>query len=373
MVNEWELATESKYDRQRSIWNQEILRKARVLVVGAGTLGNEAVKNLALLGVGSITIIDNDIIERVNLNRCLLFREEDIGLPKARVAAQRARELNPDIDVSYHIADIIFDFGAGFFENFDIVLSCLDNREARMYLNRYCYLVGRPLVDGALEGLSGEVKVVIPPITSCLECAFDDLSYKLIAEKYSCSGAKFTQAKEVIPMVIHTSAIIAGIQVQEAVKILHEDFSNGGKAIRYDGKKCEMLKYEIPIRSDCPNHEKYPIKEINGITKDSKIINVIKILNQRYGGGEFTLYYDKEICFSLKCPRCSYEKEVGKPLKRMHVDELYCPKCGSEMIPDSSIELKFKELTFRELGIPENSLIKVCSKNNNRKPFYIKV
>lgn len=373
MVNEWELATESKYDRQRAIWDQEILRKARVLVVGAGTLGNEAVKNLALLGVGSITIIDNDIIERVNLNRCLLFREEDIGLPKARVAAERARELNPDIDVSYHIADVIFDFGGGFFENFDIVLSCLDNREARMYLNRYCYLVRRPLVDGALEGLSGEVKVVIPPTTSCLECAFDDLSYKLIAEKYSCSGAKFTQAKEVIPMVIHTSAIIAGIQVQEAVKILHGDFSNGGKAIRYDGEKCEMLKYEIPIRSDCPNHEKYPIKEIDGITMDSKIINVIKILNQHYGGGEFTLYYDKEICFSLKCPRCSYEKEVGKPLKRMHVDELYCPKCGSEMIPDSSMELKSKELTFRELGIPENSLIKVYPKNNNRKPFYIKV
>jgi len=373
MVNEWELATESKYDRQRAIWDQEILRKARVLVVGAGTLGNEAVKNLALLGVGSITIIDNDIIERVNLNRCLLFREEDIGLPKARVAAERARELNPDIDVSYHIADVIFDFGGGFFENFDIVLSCLDNREARMYLNRYCYLVRRPLVDGALEGLSGEVKVVIPPTTSCLECAFDDLSYKLIAEKYSCSGAKFTQAKEVIPMVVHTSAIIAGIQVQEAVKILHGDFSNGGKAIRYDGEKCEMLKYEIPIRSDCPNHEKYPIKEIDGITMDSKIINVIKILNQHYGGGEFTLYYDKEICFSLKCPRCSYEKEVGKPLKRMHVDELYCPKCGSEMIPDSSMELKSKELTFRELGIPENSLIKVYPKNNNRKPFYIKV
>jgi len=372
MVNEWEPATESKYDRQRAIWDQEILRKARVLVVGAGTLGNEAVKNLALLGVGSITIIDNDIIERVNLNRCLLFREEDIGLPKARVAAQRARELNPDIDVSYHIADVIFDFGAGFFENFDIVLSCLDNREARMYLNRYCYLVKRPLVDGALEGLSGEVKVVIPPTTSCLECAFDDLSYKLIAEKYSCSGAKFTQAKEVIPMVIHTSAIIAGIQVQEAVKILHGDFSSGGKAIRYNGENCEILRYEIPIRDDCPNHEEYPIREIDGITRDSRIIDAIKILNQHCGDAELTLCYDKEICFSLKCPRCNYEKKMGKPLKRMHVDELYCPKCGSEMIPDSSLELKSKDLTFAELGIPANSLIKVRSKNNP-KSFYVRV
>jgi len=74
----------------------------------------------------------------------------------------------------------------------------------------------------------------------------------------------------------------------------------------------------------------------------------------------------------LKCPRCNYEKKMGKPLKRMHVDELYCPKCGSEMIPDSSLELKSKDLTFAELGIPANSLIKVRSKNNP-KSFYVRV
>ena len=90
-----------RYGRLRLIpwWRQERLAAARVLVVGAGALGNEVLKNLALLGVGTVYVIDLDDVEPSNLSRSVLFRAEDGGRPKAEVAAQRAGEINPEVDV----------------------------------------------------------------------------------------------------------------------------------------------------------------------------------------------------------------------------------------------------------------------------------
>src|SRR6476619_5693457 len=88
-----------RYSRLRLIpwWRQERLAAARILVVGAGALGNEVLKNLALLGVGTVYVIDLDLVEPSNLSRSVLFRAEDGGRPKAEVAARRAREINPDV------------------------------------------------------------------------------------------------------------------------------------------------------------------------------------------------------------------------------------------------------------------------------------
>ena len=92
---------DDRYSRLRLIswWRQERLRDARVLVVGAGALGNEVMKNLALLGLGTTYLIDLDAVEPSNLSRSVLFRSEDGGQPKAEVAARRARELNPEIAI----------------------------------------------------------------------------------------------------------------------------------------------------------------------------------------------------------------------------------------------------------------------------------
>src|SRR6185295_5874786 len=88
-----------RYSRLRLIpwWRQEKLAAARVLVVGAGALGNEVIKNLALLGVGTVFVIDLDTVEPSNLSRSVLFRSEDGGKPKAEVAARRSEEINPDV------------------------------------------------------------------------------------------------------------------------------------------------------------------------------------------------------------------------------------------------------------------------------------
>jgi adenylyltransferase/sulfurtransferase len=94
---------EDRYSRLRLIpwWDQEKLRTARTMVVGAGAIGNELLKNLALLGIGHIFAIDMDRIENSNLTRSILFRQKDEGRYKAEVAAERVREINPDTKSLY--------------------------------------------------------------------------------------------------------------------------------------------------------------------------------------------------------------------------------------------------------------------------------
>src|SRR4029077_5170156 len=115
------------HDRYSSLrliswWRQDRLRSARILVVGAGALGNEVMKNLALLGLGTTYLIDFDVVEPSNLSRSVLFREEDGGRSKAEVAARRARELNPEINVIPIHGDVINDIGLGLFAEVDLVI-----------------------------------------------------------------------------------------------------------------------------------------------------------------------------------------------------------------------------------------------------------
>ncbi|HEY4492313.1 MAG TPA: ThiF family adenylyltransferase, partial [Acidobacteriota bacterium] len=114
---------EDRYQRLRLIrwWDQDRLHAARVLVLGAGALGNEVCKNLALLGLGSIWIVDFDKIETSNLTRSALFRAQDVGGWKAEVLAERARQLNPDCAVTPLRVDARYELGLGFLSQMDVI------------------------------------------------------------------------------------------------------------------------------------------------------------------------------------------------------------------------------------------------------------
>jgi molybdopterin/thiamine biosynthesis adenylyltransferase len=120
--------SDDRYERQKRIswWNQDTLQGSSVLVVGAGTLGNEVCKNLALLGIGKVTVIDNDIVEEVNLSRSILMRQQDKGRNKADVIADRVREINAEIDITPVNCDVIYEYGSGNYRNFDLVLMTVD-------------------------------------------------------------------------------------------------------------------------------------------------------------------------------------------------------------------------------------------------------
>jgi molybdopterin-synthase adenylyltransferase len=136
---------DDRYARLRLIpwWDQPRLLRARILVVGAGALGNEVLKNLALVGVGRIYVIDFDRVEAANLTRSVLFRARDRGRPKAEVAAEAVRDLNPDVRVTACCGNVLTDVGLGMFRDADVVIGCLDNREARLWVNRCCWKTAR--------------------------------------------------------------------------------------------------------------------------------------------------------------------------------------------------------------------------------------
>src|SRR5260370_6212191 len=120
-------------------WEQEKIRTTRVLVIGAGALGNEILKNLALLGFENIVVVDLDAIELSNLSRSILYRANEVGRPKAEVAAEAVRKLAPQAQVKGITADVAHGLGLGLFGWPDLVLAALDNREARLWVTRACW------------------------------------------------------------------------------------------------------------------------------------------------------------------------------------------------------------------------------------------
>ncbi|KAM6325297.1 ubiquitin-like modifier-activating enzyme 7 [Podargus strigoides] len=175
----------SRYDGQIAVFGdtfQQLLGCQKYLVVGAGAIGCELLKNFAMMGLaagpgGDLTITDMDTVALSNLHRQLLYREADISKPKSVVAAAAVQRMNPDIRVTAHqnqmgpATELLY--GNDFFRQLDGVVSALDTLEARAYLDTRCLHCLTPLLDTGTEGPRGNVVVMVPPLTKPLEPAGD--------------------------------------------------------------------------------------------------------------------------------------------------------------------------------------------------------
>jgi ubiquitin-like 1-activating enzyme E1 B len=150
---------------------QSAIKGAKVLMVGAGGIGCELLKTLALSGFEDIHIIDMDTIEVSNLNRQFLFRRSHVGQSKAKVARDAVLRFRPNINIrSYHANVKNPEFDVDFFKQFDVVLNGLDNLDARRHVNRLCLAADVPLVESGTTGFLGQVTVHIKGKTECYEC-----------------------------------------------------------------------------------------------------------------------------------------------------------------------------------------------------------
>lgn len=146
-------------------------QSSRVLMVGAGGIGCELLKNLVLGGFGFVQVIDLDTIDLSNLNRQFLFQRKHIKSSKAHIAVETARSFNPEVKLeSTHgnIKDPKFD--VAFFKSFDIVLNALDNLDARRHVNMLCIYANVPLVESGTTGYLGQVQVIVKDKTECYDC-----------------------------------------------------------------------------------------------------------------------------------------------------------------------------------------------------------
>ncbi len=324
-----------RFDRFEAIkwWDQDRLRAARVLVVGAGALGNEVIKNLALLGVGRLAIVDMDHIEAANLCRSVLFRPSDEGKLKATVAAEAARDLYPDLDAVDLVGNVCADIGLGWFRWADVVVGCLDNREARLFVNRACAGVARPWVDGGIDVLQGVVRGFAPPESACYECTMGAADWELVNQRRSCSLIARQAAENAgAPTTPTAASVIGAIQAQEVVKHLHGLPVLQGRGYVFEGLNHSSYVVEYPIAPDCPWHEPAaPVEALAPLPANATWRTVWQWAGERLGGLD-AIDFARELVEALTCG-CGYSRRIGRPAEQVAPADLRCPRCGAECAP----------------------------------------
>ncbi len=347
-----------------SWWDQARLRSATAMVVGAGALGNEVLKNLALMGIGRLFIVDFDRVEQGNLGRAVLFRANDSGRPKAEAAAKAIKSLNPDVQVQALHGDLNTAIGLGVLRRMDVLIGCLDNREARLTLNSYAYRLNMPWVDGAIQELLGIARVFWPGRGACYECTLTPADWEAINLRYSCtllSRERLLEGK--VPTTPTVSSIIAAIQAQESLKILHGLEVQAGRGFIFNGLTNHAQTVTYPRRPDCLNHEVAydAIEELPQARAETTTLKqMLAIAHQRLGPAT-RLELDYELVTEFHCSVCGNRAEVFEPMRRLDGRQAQCPDCGTQRQGVTTHAIvgneTFLDRTLTEIGIPPLHII----------------
>ena len=354
---------EDRFQRFRLIgwWDQKKIREARVLVIGAGALGNEIVKNLSLLGFGHMLIADLDRIENSNLSRSILYREKDNGHFKAEVAAASARDIFPELKVNHFNGNIIYDLGLGVYRWADLVIAGLDNREARLTINRNCWKLGKPWIDGAIEQISGVARVFVPG-GPCYECTMSEMDWKLLNRRRSCNLLSRDEMQEgKVPTTPTISSIIAGVQCQEAVKLLHGMDTIAGKGFVYNGVSSDSYLIEYQKNDECFSHD--PAERVYSMQNKTSEVTVKELLEMaRQKMGENTvLELGRDILESMRCPACGKVENFYISLGKAGNSMAPCPQCGTTREVNTIFTIRgdedFLDKNFAEIGVPPFDIV----------------
>lgn len=355
---------EGRFARLEAIewWDQARLREARVLVIGAGALGNEVLKNLALLGVGHVAVADQDHVELSNLSRSVLFREADEGRGKAVCAAAAMRGIYGEMEVIPLVGNVLADLGLGWFHWAEVVVGALDNREARVFVNAACARVGRPWIDGGIEVLQGIVRGFRASETACYECTMSSVDWDLLAKRRSCSLlARRAIAERGTPTTPTTASIIGAMQAQEVVKLLHGMPALTGRGFIFEGLHHSSYPVNYQIHPDCPWHEApAEIVAAADVTVDTTL-NVLLDRARAHLGGFDALDLSRELVERLDCTACGTGVTVWRAPEHLSAEQCVCAQCGTEASPrfvqSFGADAAALSMTPRQIGLPPRDII----------------
>ncbi|MCW8138849.1 MAG: ThiF family adenylyltransferase [Planctomycetota bacterium] len=335
---------EDRYHRLRLIswWDQERLKDAVVVVAGAGALGNEAIKNMALLGVGRMFVCDTDAIETSNLTRSVLFRLGDVGRHKAEVACERAVDMNPDVRAVPIKGDLRYVLGLGLLRRADVVLGCLDNIAARVYLSRHAYRLGKPSVDAGLDTLNGDVYTFTPPESACYECRLKEADRKEFKRRQSCLKlSRKETATGKVPTAPTIAAIASGLQTQIAVRLIHGMPVPAGRRLGLYGMSDVFFDYHLDVSPECPAHEWIECLRGREVTETpltaagSTLDDLLATIRAHVGPqGYLSLEDDREVIVGLACAACGVRREALALAGALSEDDARCAGCHEPMAPD---------------------------------------
>lgn len=384
------MTKETKYEWGEGVFTllswfkKEKVNNARVLVAGAGALGNEVIKDLTLFGVGHIFVVDFDRIELSNLTRSVLFREEDAYAHrfKADVAAERAMEINPQIRVTPIVGNLFSEVGLALYKSVDVIIGCLDSRLARYQLNRMAMRANKTWIDGSIENLTGVVKVYTPGI-SCYECGLSREEFNIIMLRTGCADVVRSQTSQGRVATTPISASIVGaVQAQEAMKVIHLDAYKDetmpfttlqGKMWRYEGLTNKTNLYRFSSwKKGCPAHDQWePVIHADSMTAGMTVseaiaelkkvcsadIVEINLMNNKFIEAVISDNPEKE--FKVMIPESRLDEAISSDpeMRRLSYKTIFHKKFYENIDSD----FPFQNLKLSEVGIPYYDIIKVST------------
>lgn len=384
------MTKETKYEWGEGVFTllswfkKEKVNNARVLVAGAGALGNEVIKDLTLFGVGHIFVVDFDRIELSNLTRSVLFREEDAYAHrfKADVAAERAMEINPQIKVTPIVGNLFSDVGLALYQSVDVIIGCLDSRLARYQLNRMAMRANKTWIDGSIENLTGVVKIYTPGI-SCYECGLSREEFNIIMLRTGCADVVRSQTSQGRVATTPISASIVGaVQAQEAMKVIHLDAYKDeklpfttlqGKMWRYEGLTNMTNLYKFSSwKKGCPAHDRWhPVIHADNMTAGMTVTEAIaelkrvcsadvveiNLMNNKFIEAVISDNPEKE--FKVMIPESRLDEVISSDpeMRRLSYKTVFHKKFYENIDSD----FPFMNLKLSEVGIPYYDIIKVST------------
>ena len=359
---------------------QERISNAGIMVVGCGALGNEVLKNLALMGAEHLTVVDFDRVENGNLSRSVLFRKEDAdkGRLKVDVAAERLREMNPRLEVRTICGDIAYDVGLGIIREMDVVIGCVDNRWARYCINRLCMRAGIPWVDGGIDTLEGTVRVFAPG-KNCYACNLGPEGLKDLAFRMPCSGAiRRSEQAGKAPTTSVIASVIGAVQVQEALKLLYpEQLAEGeltslcGKMFYYEGARLSTRLLDFRAYDpDCPVHGRWEPVRKTAVSDSMPVGQALVMLADELQDPRVTLHLMGD-CFVDYVLRRDNDvrREVMLPGRKVEAWVEHDDELGG--LPFSALyqhefreidtDFPYKSLTLGQLGVPSRDVLPVSA------------
>ena len=381
--------------------------EAHIMVVGCGALGNEVLKNLALMGVQHLVIVDFDHVESDNLSRSVLFSQEDAatGRRKVDAAAKRLKELNPTMEIETIFGDIAYDVGLGFIRCMDVVIGCVDNRWARYCINRLCMRAGKPWVDGGIDGLEGTARVFMPG-ENCYACNLGPEGLKDMARRMPCAGAiRRDIAAGKAPTTSIVASIIGAVEVQEAMKIINDTVNDNlspftshlspftshlspftshlspftshlspstslcGNMFYYEGEHLttKLVKFKA-FDDDCPVHEKWSPIEKSTLNRENTVAELLNEQKVGFSLGDdcfvdYVVRRDDNSRWKVMLPshKVSAFVETDEQLKGIPLSGFYQHEWR-----EINMDFPYQKLKLSELGIPAKAVLKMNLESDYR-------
>jgi adenylyltransferase/sulfurtransferase len=320
---------------ENTVFAHSKVQSVSVLVVGAGALGNEVVKDLGLLGVGALTIIDGDVVETSDLTRSVIYRDaRSPGRNKAEAMADAAAILFPQTVFSSRSCEFA-DVGFEIIREADLIFGCVDNDLARVEIAYAACKFDKPVCDGGLGGQNyshGRVSWFAGRAAACYSCLLlpgrrRELLSFWEASRQPC-WARGDDASTPLPSTPTMSAVIGAMQVELGLRRLLEDY-RASQTARIELHPSPGLEIIAHVRSpSCPFHSESGASVVSGSND--------RTFGDLMGAEGQVIELDWPVCVRARCQNCKLDYQPLIRLGRFRKEGV-CPSCGSHKVAEQEV------------------------------------